>query len=335
MRTKRHYRSITLKSISTALIVALTTGCSPNQEAENAVPLEPLDILIDWQAEPTYLGIYFAKEQGYFLSGGYDVTITQSWGANQAVAAVANGKHIIGTASGGATILGRNNGANVNSLGVLYPKIPSVVYGLNSSGITVPEDLKGKRVGVYPSSITVNEFDAFLNLNEVQKNDVEIVSLSGGDIPYLLESKVDAVLHYTEMSPVLVETTMDIPTESSPKTFEMKLSDYGVEGYGLNIIANPQAYQDNPAKLIQIKDIIVKGYVEGCANDRKAVESFLELFPDKSPKYVEASWARVCTLLGNEPGTQNDEGWQKTIDLYKGLNLLSVEVSPSNILGSK
>lgn len=335
MRTNTRIRPRRMALLAGGVMLLALSACdqSPNKAQDTGKPLKPLEILLDWQAEPTYLGIYYAKHEGYFAKAGYSATITQSWGANEAVAGVASGKYMIGTASGGATVLGRNNSANVISLGVLYPRIPSVVYGLAMTGVHKPADLKGKRIGIYPGSITSNEFDAFLKLNGLQRSDVTIVSLSGPDIPLLLANKVDAVLHYTEMSPVQVETDAHIPGATGSKTFELKLADYGVGGYGLNIIAGEDAWHNQKAQLLALSSAITLGYKNGCTHRAEATAAFLKEFPAKDPNYVKSSWDRVCNLVGQNPGAQSAAGWQQTIDLYRSLGLLKVPVTPADILG--
>lgn len=305
----------------------------PETGPAQTVALKPIEILLDWQAEPTYLGVYFANKKGYLADAGYSAKIIQSWGANQAVAAIASGKYKIGTASGGATVLGPNNGAKVVSLAVLYPKIPSVVYGLSAKGVSKPADLKGKRIGIYPGSITSNEFDAFLKVNGLKKEDVTIVSLSGADIPLLLADQVDAVLHYTEMSPVQVELNPQAPGNSGSKTFELKLSEYGVGGYGLNIIANPDAWKNEKEGMKKLSHAIVRGYKDGCAEREAAVSAFVGEFPDKDPNYVKQSWDRVCALVGANAGQQNAQGWNETIAIYRDLGLLTTNVTAAEIVG--
>jgi len=148
-----------LHFILVAASIGLIVSCDSSDLSETETKeLAKVEFLLDWQAEPSYLGIYYAKQLGLYSNFGYDVDVVQSWGANQAVSAIATGKYLIGTASGGATVLGYNNTSNVVSLGVLYPAVPSVIYSLIENPLSEPTDIYGKRIGIYPSSSTKNEF---------------------------------------------------------------------------------------------------------------------------------------------------------------------------------
>jgi NitT/TauT family transport system substrate-binding protein len=315
------------------LLLWVITACKPPDQ-EGAKKLKSFDFLIDWQAEPTYLGVYYAKHLGEFERLGLDVNIVQSWGANQAVAAVAAGRYKISTASGGATVLGYNEGEQIVSLGVLYPRISSVVYGLSSANVLKPSDLEGKRIGIYPGSITKNEFDAFVKVNHLDPKRIRIISISGSDLSLLLAHKIDGVLHYTEMGPVAAEVDSSVPVvgQAKDKVFQLLLADYGVRGYGLDIVTSRQSYQQDPKFLQEVADATVEGYRAGCADREAAVKAFTEEFPQKNPAYVRESWNRVCALIGPHPGMQSEQGWQETIDQYRDLGLLSQPVEAKSIL---
>src|SRR3954453_21333479 len=130
---------IRLMAIGCVLTTSLSFSTDARAACETAA-LKPYKVLIDWTHEPTYLGVYRAKSICLFQKLGLDVTIDQSQGANQAVSAVAAGRYPVATASGGATVLARNNRAELVSLGVLYPKISTVVYGLATTGVKSPGD---------------------------------------------------------------------------------------------------------------------------------------------------------------------------------------------------
>ena len=77
---------------------------------------------------------------------------------------------------------------------------------------------------------------------------------------------------------------------------------------------------------------IVEGYRNACADRPAAAGVFLELFPDRDARYVEASLGRVCELVGDDAGLQTAEGWQSTIDVYAAAGLLEGPVAPGDVL---
>ena len=76
----------------------------------------------------------------------------------------------------------------------------------------------------------------------------------------------------------------------------------------------------------------MEGYRDGCADRSTATRVFLDLFSGQDPRYVEASWTRVCALLGDEIGSQIVAGWRTTIDLYDDAGLLEGRVTPLDVL---
>ena len=325
-----------LSSLCLMLLIAMTVGCDSSKPTSVAkevttdkttkedISLEPFELLIDWQAEPTYLGIYYAKTIGAYQKLGLDVKIIQSWGANEAASAIAAGKYKIGTASGGATAIAKSNGVDLVSMAVLYHRLPTAVFGLKETGIKKPKDLEGKSIGIYPKSITKNEFEVFAKLNGLNMDTIEIISISGADIPLILAKQVDAVLNYFELSPTILSLEKE--------TFSMLLANYGVQAYGLNIITSGTALKEEPDLMQGITNAIVTGYKAGCNNQKAAVGAFLKEFPEKDNKYVKISWKKVCDFIGEDYGTQTLEGWQQTIDMYKNTGIIKDPISSKNLM---
>jgi len=324
-----------LKQLKIGVIVITllgVAGCTKTETQQSNPKLAKFEFLIDWQAEPTYIGIYYAKHLGLFKELGLDVEIIQSWGANQAVASVASGRYKIATASGGATVLGYNSDAKIVSLAVLYPKIPSVVYGLAPTGVTNLAGLRGKKIGIYPSSITANEFQAFVAANHLNTNEFSVVSISGSDIPLLKSGQVDAVLNYWEMSPAAIEVDPNFTEVGGRRTFDISLAKNGVAGYGLNIITSRAELVKEGDLLKKIAAAAVEGYRRACQNPDDAIAAFLKEFPDKNSAYLHEGLNRVCSMIGTNYGTQGSEGWQETINVYRDLGLVKKDVKPEDLL---
>jgi ABC-type nitrate/sulfonate/bicarbonate transport system substrate-binding protein len=327
---------ITVSVITTVITVRVITTFENGDKQETKkedLTLKPLDFIIDWQPEPTYLGIYYALDSKEFEKAGYDVTIQTSWGAHQAVAAIAAGKYIIGTASGGATVLARSNGIPIKSLGVLYQDIPTVIYGIASKSMAkMPKDIEGMRIGIYPGSITNDEFNAFIQANNLDTDKITKVSLSGGDIPILMSEEIDGVLHYNEMSPVVVDVDNSFPEVNGKRTWRLHLKDLGVKSYGLNIITSDKAFSENATELQKLTQAVYNGYTSACNNKEDAVDKFIERFPDKNKAYIAKGFELVCDQLTNPVGTQNKIGWQESINLFESLGLLKNPVTAEEII---
>ena len=306
--------------------LGVVLGCGAAQPEPGAAPaaLKPFRFLIDWQAEPTYIGVYVARETGHFERLGLDVEVVESSGADAAAAAVAAGRYPVATASGGATVTAIGRGASLVSTAVLYERLPTVVFGLAGQSVDAPPDLAGKRVGVYPDSTTRHELLALLSAAGMRAGDVEMVPMDGPDLPLILSGQVDAAVNYVEMSP----TALALQEE----TFQLALAEHGVDAYGLNVIASRAALEEDPGLIDGLTAAVVEGYRTACADPRAAARVFLELFPDRDARYVDASLAQVCALVGGDVGLQTVDGWRNTIDLYAAAGLLDGPVAPGDVL---
>lgn len=292
-----------------------------------AQPLTKLELLLDWKALPTYAGLFIAKDLGAFERRGIDVTFTEIQGALPAAQAIAQGtRHWIGTSSGTATAIGRSNGLTVKSLAVYYRKTPSAIYTRAEDRIAHPRDLFGKRLGLVPGSITQDEFRALLALNRMDASKIERVTVDW-DPWALLEKKVDAMIDYEEMTPA------ELLSEGR-RILVMRLSDFGVRPYSLNLIVNDAAWASPDKRAIARK--VVEAAQEGYSlvNERPAdaAAHFSRLFPRLAPRYVDRSMVSVASQLSPAPvGVQTRQGWQDTIDLLSSLKLLAKPVTVDEV----
>ncbi|MFN0017165.1 MAG: ABC transporter substrate-binding protein [Pirellulaceae bacterium] len=309
-------------------------GCGCNHQPSPPKTLEKVEILIDWEAAPTYVGVYYALDSGQFAKAGYDVTIVETWGANQAANAVASGKYDLSTCAGGATVLAIDQEKPIVSTAVICPKITTVIYGLASNGITKPEDLKGKRLGMYAGSITVNEFQAFAKLHSLDRSEIKETIISGGDIPPLKSGVLDAVLNYQEQSPTLLSLDKTVPEVKGQRVNSISLADAGVKGYGLNVIAGKKALAKNPEKVAALTKALVDGYRAACEKPDEAVDSFMKRFPNRDRAFVRAGWEVMRKHVGDTQsiGNQTAEGWDDTVALYRSLGLLKRDFSGADVM---
>ena len=96
--------------------------------------------------------------------------------------------------------------------------------------------------------------------------------------------------------------------------------------------ASRSAYEDDRDLIEGLTAAVVEGYRRACADQPAAAQVFLELFPERDPRYVDANLTRVCSLVGDDVGLQTADGWRTTIDVYTAAGLLDKPIEPSDVL---
>jgi ABC-type nitrate/sulfonate/bicarbonate transport system substrate-binding protein len=284
-----------------------------------AQPLTKVEVLLDWKALPTYAGFFLAKDLGAFERRGLDVTFGEVQGAIPAVEAIGDGsKYWIGSSSGTATVIGRSKGLPIKSLAVYYRKTPSAIYSRAEDRIAHPRALYGKKLGMVPGSITNEEFRALVALNRLQGDKIQQVKVDW-DPWALLEKKVDAMIDYEEMTPA------ELLAEGR-RIIVMRLSDFGLRSYSLNLIVNDATWASPEKRAIakKVVEAVQEGY--SLVNERPgdAAAHFSRLFPRLAPRYVDRSTVSVAQQLSPAPvGGQTRQGWEETITLLTSLKLLT------------
>ena len=292
-----------------------------------AQPLQKVDILLDWKPLPTYAGFYIARELGAFERRGLDVTFKEVQGAIPAVEAIGSGKEFwIGTSSGMATVIGRSKGLPVKSLAVYYRKTPSAIFTRTEDRIAHPRDLYDRTLGLVKGSITNDEMRALFAINKLDYNRVKKVEVEWDPFA-LVEKKVDALVDYEEMTPAEL-------TSEGRRILVMRLADFGVRGYSLNLIVNDAAWAQPEKRAIATKivEAVQEGYTMVSERPGDAAAQFSRMFPRLSPNYVVRSMVSVQLQLGHPPiGSQTKAGWQDTINLLSSLNLLAKPVTVEDV----
>ena len=219
-----------------------------------------------------------------------------------------------------------SRGAAIRSLAVYYRDTPTVIYSLPERPILRPQDLLGRRIGLVPGSITVEEYRALLIANRLDRARITEVEV-GWDSRALLDGKVDALIDYKEITPAEL-------LSGGTKLATLRLAAFGVRCYSLNLIVNDAAWAD-PARrgaAERIAAALVDGYNFVHGQPAQAAASFAPLFPRLSPLYVKQGMADVARQLGTPPvGVQTREGWQATLATLTDLGLLARPVTVDEV----
>jgi ABC-type nitrate/sulfonate/bicarbonate transport system substrate-binding protein len=305
------------------LLGAAIAGAVP---AVSRAQSQHVDLLIDWKPGPTYAGFYLAREIEAFKRRGLDVRIVEGHGANVAAEMIGAGKEYwIGSSSASATAIGRSRDLPIRSLAVYYRRSPTVLYSRAEDRIDAPRDLIGKRVGLVAGSTTVDEYRAMLAANRIDRNRVTEVTVDWQASP-LLDRKVDALLDYEELAPAELQA-------DGKRIAVMRLADFGLRTYSLNLIVNEMAWLSEARQKTarQIAEAVQEGYQFVRDKPGESAAMFGKLFPDFSPRYLELAMQIVARQLSPPIGSQTRLGWEDTLKILSNQRMLARAVSAEEV----
>ena len=290
-------------------------------------PPRKVEILLDWKALPTFAGFYLAREMGAFERRGLEVTFAETQGAISSAEMIGSGTpYWIGSSSGVATAIGRSRGQPIKSLAVYYAKTPTVIYTRGEDRIAHPRDLYGKTLGLVPGSITNEEFRALVAANRLDRSRIKEITV-GWSAYDLVEKKVDALIDYDEMAPSML-------IAEGRRITMIRLSDFGVKAYSLNLIVNDAAWADPVRREIarNVEEAVQESYNMVRERPADAASHFSRIFPRLAPRYVDRSTATVSQQLSGPPtGQQTRAGWEATINTLETLGLLAKPITVDEV----
>jgi NitT/TauT family transport system substrate-binding protein len=137
--------------------------------------------------------VFAAQEFGWFKEQGLDFEFVPGAGGGEALKHVLAGNADFAFTNVEPILFGVEQGAQVQVVYNIYPKNVFNVVSLKAKNITKPQDLKGKRVGVYSmASGTRHNLLVILQTVGLKESDVEVVATGVLNFGPLLEGKVDA-----------------------------------------------------------------------------------------------------------------------------------------------
>ncbi|MGE5604427.1 MAG: ABC transporter substrate-binding protein [Bacteroidota bacterium] len=147
---------------------------------------------------------YVAQEKGFFKELGMDVAFDYRMDID-ALQLVATGQMDFAIAGGDQVITSRSQNIPVVYLLSLYAKFPPAVVALKNSGITKPQDLIGKQVGLPLYGTNLLAIKAILNRAGIPETEVKLVDIGYTQISSLTSGRVDAVVGFANNEPLKLE----------------------------------------------------------------------------------------------------------------------------------
>jgi NitT/TauT family transport system substrate-binding protein len=305
------------------LFVSLLAGCAviPLQGAQEP---EEITIAMGFVPNVQFAPMYVAMDRGYFVDEGIDVTLDYGM-ETDILQRVGTGDLRFAVASGDQVILARGSDLHVRYFLNWYRRFPVCVVSMADKGITSPEDLMGKTVGI-PATEGASYIGwlAFLDQVGIPGEDVNLQTIGYTQVASLVEDRVDAAVCYAMNEPVQLQA-------AGHEINVFYLDEYTNLVYN-GLITNVETIGEYPDLVRGVAQAFIRGLQDTLDDPDAAFEITREAIPEMDDEAAVLQRAVLQECLdfwrAETPGKSSPEAWEDSVDALTTFGLLTEEIEP-------
>src|SRR5512138_3368015 len=263
------FRKMILIALGLALVLS---GCSSSKPTSGLTKIRlPMGYVPNIQFAPWYVAI----QKGYFRDAGIEIDFDYSF-ETDGVKLVGAGELPFSIVSGDQVLIAREQGLPVEYVAAWYQQYPVSVVAKSQLGIVIPQDLKGKKIGL-PGlfGATYVGLLAMLFEAKMSEKDVTLDSIGFNQVDLLASGQQNIVVGYTANEPI------QLKARGIPVT-EIRVADY-VQLASNGILASEKVIKENPDLVRAFVSAFLKGLADTIANPDEAFkmsETYIPNFAD-------------------------------------------------------
>jgi putative hydroxymethylpyrimidine transport system substrate-binding protein len=297
------------------LFLALTSSAYASQN---------LTLMLDWFPNVDHLPIYVARHQGYFSQEGLEIEIISPSETADALKLAAAGKVDIAISYEPQTVIAAARGLEIVAFGRLIEHPLTTLLFMQDSGIRVPKDLEGKKIGYTVPGLMDILLEAFAKLNHIEA--YTPVNVGFSIVQSLVAGKVDAV-----MGPFKTYETVEMEHRGYAVAY-FELEKWGIPDYDeLIFVTSLKTMEKNRAALAVFKKIIDRAIIYVRANPEKALQYYFAEVPEADRRTETDAFKLTLPYYAHEQKI-DVERWQLFADFAVKFGLIEKPVDVKTVL---
>lgn len=297
------------------VFVLLLSACQPTGSND----LKKITFNLTYVPNVQFSPFYVAIEKGFFKEEGLDINLIYGNEADM-VALVGSNHEQFMVASGEQILLSREQGLPVVSVATWYKDYPVAVIALKESGITIPEDLRGKSVGL-PGLYGANYIgmEALAGQTGLKSEDYSLVSIGFTQVEGLVSNTVDAVVGYIANEPVQLK-------ERGYEINVIAVRDY-IDLVGNCLVTNETTMENDPELVRSVVRAFLRGVIYAAENAEEAWEIsklYVENLTEETSPIQRKVLDESIAIWQTEPENETDQAvsWENMMQVLLDIGLM-------------
>lgn len=294
------------------------SACSSSRSANGSGELTKIRLPMGYVPNIQFAPMYVALEKGYFREAGIDLEMDYKF-ETDGVALVGAGDLPLAVVSGEQVLLARAQGLPVVYVAAWYQQYPVSVVARSDLGILIPQDLKGKKIGL-PGLFGANYVGlrALLSEAKMSESDVTLDSIGFNQVELLAAGQQDVIVGYTANEPI------QLRARGIPVT-EIRVADY-VQLASNGILTSEKVIAENPDLVRAFVGAFLKGLADTIANPEEAFklsESYIPNFADlDADVQIQVLGTSIEQWKAERLGYSDPQAWENMQDVLLEAGLI-------------
>ncbi len=323
--------------VSSMLLFACSPATEDQQVASDAiVSLTPVTFNMGWLPQGSMAGVIVAKDQGFYAEEGLEVEAVRGFGGIRTVNEIDQGMFDFGYGDLLAVILNHSKGGKTRMVGAINDRWPAgLCYVTERHQIATPADLAGLKVGGGQSSPMQVIVPAWLELNGVDKDSVELMQLDPAIVVgSLVEGTIDAGECWLGNSVALFQKRA---AEAGLTIAWLAYGDFNFDLYGNGIVTSEQTIDEHPERVQAFVTATYRGYDWARKNPQAAADIMVKAFPVLDPAITLQQVEEISELITGpgQLGWMDQAKVSNTIGFLSSAYGLEDSITPAEIYTTK
>ena len=316
------FRKLVLLMLGMALVLS---GCASSKSTNEAGALTHVRLPLGYIPNIQFAPLYVTVEKGFFRDAGIEVEFDYKF-ETDGVALVGAGELPFAVVSGEQVLLARAQGLPVTYVAAWYQQYPVSVVAKSEAGVLVPQDLKGKKIGL-PGLFGANYIGlrALLNAGKLTEADVTLDSIGFNQVELVAAGKQDIVVGYTANEPIQLRSRGIAVTE-------IRVADYAqLAANGL--LTSEKVIAENPDLVRAFVGAFIKGLRYSIDHPDEAFtlsESYIPNFADLDADVQKQVLATSMEQWkAKRLGYSDPQAWENMQNVLLDMGLISEKMDLS------